>query len=67
MENPVIILKFLEPSRYAGPELATGTFVDSANRVVGRWDWIDPIAIQLADKRLVDVSNDHFSLLRGCD
>jgi len=64
MENPSVVFVFLESSRDDCPELAARTFINSPNGVLGRWNGVNPIAVQLADERLPEVADDHFSL--GC-
>jgi hypothetical protein len=65
VKHPGIIFILLEPARDCGPKLAAGTFIHPSNGVFGRWNGVDPIAIQLAYEGLSEVPDNDFSLLDG--
>jgi len=65
MKEPGIVLEFLQSFRNCRPELAAWAFVDAANSVLGRGNWIDLVSVQLANKRLRSVSYEQISL-GGC-
>src|SRR5882724_3003185 len=62
MKDAGAVPELLQPLRHDGPELAAGTFVHAAGQDLRRGDDVDGIAIEFADRAVVQVLGENFAL-----
>src|SRR5689334_17757429 len=67
MQEPGGILEFLQTFRNSYPKLAARAFVNPANGILWRRDWINGVPIQFADKWLREMPYKDAPGLHGAD